>query len=1162
MEILTHKRIYQLVGDSASGSNECITKSEAMEIANAHRKNITSSLSLYGNSECIDVFAVEDMEDLSKLKFANNTFNVAADAIARTTTATSLDIDGNTIEYTATADVDWITDITISGTAIVFQVANNTGGQRVGHITGVNSASKSDTITVTQEAYVAPLKCVYKLIAKGAESIPTITINGESFTPVLDGDNYIYEYTVRVANISDAPASVPFTIRNGGTKVWIENPSITVSPTSWDLKDSLIKDFTVSYSDTLYQKKWNAESGTIARDSSTTTTLTTYSQQETPTVSYSVSDNAASGSSFVYTKSGMKLSAKASDTGCAPSTITIGYNGAQCAIGVICTPDKYKIKWADGTSSKTKSVGSNGGSFQDTVVTTINDEEYTDGSVSVSSSVSWISATVSGRSITISYEQNSGDSDRSGVVTIKDSEDNSITYTIRQSYNSWSHEYTLVATGAGSRPTITINGQSVTPTLNGNAYTAVYTATGTGTDTAPSSVSWSISGGVPANSWGAYNVSVTPTSWNLADGLSESFTVSLVQSGTQYSWGTTSGTIVKDGTSSTAIEGVATSRNGSSYSVSCPDSVTATKNDMSFTATAASSSNTGAIVVTCTESDANGENFSIKVYYDQTDYLVWKSYISPSTLYFGYSADSKSVTMYTWQEWAIAGTIYGGVKNAYKETITCYENQTSVTNVWTKSFTHDGMTETVSCIQAANSIAYSSSINPSSMTFTWEGGSQTATMKTWWWWHGSDTQHHDEKSYDCVVTVSKNESGGSGSEPFTHDGVTQYVSWTQSARPAETWGDWTYVFSGTAGTVSYSWDCVKGSTGSDSIQSYRTRTSSWGNTSKEDVAYSESDGSGPTSNNTTSSAKTGTYSTLTQSGSNKKITRSWSQAVKPTESKTGPYYAWVTDGNFSFGTAGGTLKKNYVQYYKQGSTIVDKTTLEYSITKGILYSTTDSSGSEAVGTTGLTASWTQTKNSKEANSSLTRKSGTGNLSYSAGTVTLAYNCYVRWVVNDGSNIASDSYNKSFSYVENTNTITKDLTFKESHAALGGVAIPDASCTLTQDAKPSSQKTTVTVSVSVRAQAAGDGTILITGTLSQSVPFAFSVTGVCDFTVDGVRYDEGSGYGYTLSFSANSTRTTYSITVPGSGIASNATARSNISSIDEKTVGDTTYKIST
>lgn len=38
MEILTYKKVYQLVGDSASGTNECITKSAAVEIAQAHRK--------------------------------------------------------------------------------------------------------------------------------------------------------------------------------------------------------------------------------------------------------------------------------------------------------------------------------------------------------------------------------------------------------------------------------------------------------------------------------------------------------------------------------------------------------------------------------------------------------------------------------------------------------------------------------------------------------------------------------------------------------------------------------------------------------------------------------------------------------------------------------------------------------------------------------------------------------------------------------------------------------------------------------------------------------------------------------------------------------------------------------------------------------------------
>ena len=72
MEILTYKKVYQLVGDSVSGTNECITKSAAVEIAQAHRKNVTSNLSQYLNNEYIDVFAVEDKPDLSTFSFANN----------------------------------------------------------------------------------------------------------------------------------------------------------------------------------------------------------------------------------------------------------------------------------------------------------------------------------------------------------------------------------------------------------------------------------------------------------------------------------------------------------------------------------------------------------------------------------------------------------------------------------------------------------------------------------------------------------------------------------------------------------------------------------------------------------------------------------------------------------------------------------------------------------------------------------------------------------------------------------------------------------------------------------------------------------------------------------------------------------------------------------
>lgn len=349
MEILTYKNVYQIVGDQTSGNNECITKSQAIAIADEYKKNVTSNLSLYLDNEYIDRFAVEDKTDLSMLKFDSRAFNPASSATTLSTTAKSLDIDGLVIPYTATADVDWITDIKVNGDTITFNVTSNPGSRRVGHIIGTNSAGKSDTITITQEAADITLKYTYKLIAKNATGVPNITINDEQITPELSGDDYVYEYVLRTTSESESLPSVPFTIANGGASSWTENPSISVSPTSWDLSDGLTKQFTVLYSDTLYEKTWDVPSGTIPRDGSTTTTLTTSSHQQSPIVAYTTTDNAPDGSSFTYNASDMTFSATASSTGAAPSNIKVSCNGAEAYIGVTYTPTLGPFyRWKNG----------------------------------------------------------------------------------------------------------------------------------------------------------------------------------------------------------------------------------------------------------------------------------------------------------------------------------------------------------------------------------------------------------------------------------------------------------------------------------------------------------------------------------------------------------------------------------------------------------------------------------------------------------------------------------------------------------------------------------------------------------------------------------------------------------------------------------------------
>lgn len=366
MEILTYKKVYQLVGDNSSGTNECITKSAAVEIAQAHRKNITSNLSQYLSNEYIDVFAVEDKPDLSAFSFANNRYNPQASGNTYTTSVSSRDIDGNTIPYNATADVDWITDIVIAGTEIRFKVNANIGDQRIGHITGSNATGKSDTITIVQEAKEADIDYTYTLVAT-CDSVPTVTINGTSITRyTTSGNEYTFQYTVRVRTENEAPQSVDFTIDGGGVGESYDDGILSVSPTSWDLNNGLSKQFTVSYSRVKTTKTWSRSTGTISRDSSVNVQLDASYDTEYPTIDYTITDQHSSGQSFSYSKGVMSFTAAASSVGCTGS-IFVQYNGLSATIDVIYNkpaeefPDDAEHRWIE-VSPTSHSFSAEGGS--------------------------------------------------------------------------------------------------------------------------------------------------------------------------------------------------------------------------------------------------------------------------------------------------------------------------------------------------------------------------------------------------------------------------------------------------------------------------------------------------------------------------------------------------------------------------------------------------------------------------------------------------------------------------------------------------------------------------------------------------------------------------------------------------------------------------------
>ena len=520
MEILTYKKVYQLVGDNTSGTNECITKSAAVQIAESHRKNVTSNLSQYLNNEYIDVFAVENKPDLSAFSFANNRYNPQAAGNTYTTAVSSRDIDGNAIEYNATADVDWITDIVINSTEIRFKVTANIGDQRIGHINGSNATGNSDTITIIQEAKEANLVYTYSLVAT-CTSAPTVTINGTAITRyTTSGNTYTFQYTTRVRTESEAPESVGFTISGGGAGNTYNEGTLSISPTSWDLKEGLSKQFTVGYSRIKTTKAWDHATGTIARNDSTSVSLTTSTTTEYPAIDYTIRDTHPQGQSFSHSKNGMKFTTTASSVD-STGSISVQYNNLTATANVVCT---------------------------------------------------------------IVY--------------------NTYTYTVKASDANTS-----------GTPAIIINGRNATVTHSEGYYIGKLSITESSTVTAPQNVSWSISGGNKATEWGKYNVSISPNSWNLDDGLTKNFSISMTKSGTKYDWNKTSGIVARDTEVSVAVASSSTNYTGSSYSITGPSGISFTKNGTNVSATASSTANTGTITVICTDSGASGESDTCNVVY-------------------------------------------------------------------------------------------------------------------------------------------------------------------------------------------------------------------------------------------------------------------------------------------------------------------------------------------------------------------------------------------------------------------------------------------------------------------------------------------------------------------------------------------------------------------
>lgn len=960
MEILTYKKVYQLVGDNTSGTNECITKSAAVQIAEDHRKNITSNLSQYLNNEYIDVFAVEDKPDLSAFSFANNRYNPQAAGNTYTTAVSSRDIDGNTISYNATSDVDWITDIVINSTEIKFKVTANMGDQRTGHITGSNATGKSDTITIIQEAKEANLDYTYSLVAT-CTSVPTVTINGIAITGyTTSGNTYTFQYTTRVRTESEAPESVDFTISGGGAGNTYNEGTLSISPTSWDLDDGLSKQFTVGYSRVKTTKTWDHATGTIARNGYTNVRLNTTTTTEYPTIDYTISDTHPSGQSFSHSKNGMKFTSTASSTSCTGS-ITVTYGSLSAITNVFYTEPSY----------------------------------------------------------------------------------DSYTYTVKASDANTSET-----------PTITINGQNATVTHSGGYYIGKITISDSATTTAPDSVSWSISGGTKATEWGSYNVSLSPNSWNLDDGLTKEFSVSMYQSGTKYDWRTSSGTVSKNREVSTDVTSSPTSFTGSNYSVSGPAGITFSKDGTSFTATASGTGSTGTITVTCTESDANGESASCNVIYNPSlkswTYTVNVTCSERPTVTIG--GEDATVTGEI-NAWVGTRTIIAQEDPGEKS---YYVTSGSSSRTWTDVHVSvDPVSMTTSQKPATFSFtafAYQDYTEYSAYTASGTTSNKRAACKP-----SRSYSSGTSSSETCNISAT-NVSGVPGSMSISKDGTSidgtangsgsvtvsySYNGYSDSAtfsityeepEPDETWPSWddpsvTYTFKWNDNSTSISANGIAYDLSNKSdynsytnmgVTSYRTRISSKNNSEDQNVDYSPKTIGFPSGSNSSTYQRTDN-GTFTQDHSGKTITWSWSQDGRPEGPTTGPYYSLITS-SLSFTAAGGTETAKYKRYYLKEGEEVDVTELTHSVTVGVLYSDQDRIWSEIIEGTELSIPCNQSANTKvwKSNSPISV-----HFPAAGGTQKFAVATWYEWETHDSSFIPTiNSQEKSITAEPNKTTSSK------------------------------------------------------------------------------------------------------------------------------------------
>lgn len=489
-------------------------------------------------------------------------------------------------------------------------------------------------------------------------------------------------------------------------------------------------------------------------------------------------------------------------------------------------------------------------------------------------------------------------------------------------YDSYTYTVKASDTNTSGTPTITINGQAATVTHSGGYYIGTITISDSATTSAPDIVSWSISGGTKAIEWGSYNVSISPDSWNLDDGLTKEFEVYMYQSGTKYDWRTSSGTVAKNREVSTDVTSSSTSFTGSHYSISGPDGITFSQNGTSFTATASSTGSTGTITVTCTEFNANGESATCNVVYNPAlkswTYTVNVTCPERPTITIGGEDATVTGDSNDWVGTRVIISQYDPGEKSYS--VTAGSNSRTWTDLHVSVSPSSITIKEVPADISFTAYAYQEYEDYTPYTASGTTSNKRADCKP--------TRSYEtgtSESETCSISAS-NVSGLSRIMQISKNGTT--VSGTANGSGSvtvsstyggyydeatcdiiyekETFPDWTddmYVFGwGIRGgesvvttSISCEFDPVTFQPNNQwsyySIVSYRSRTGSHGTVQKEDVGYTRNGKTAPSTPNTTGQVISD-YGELVQNNSGKTAQWSWTQGTETFPDRWSYVFTW------------------------------------------------------------------------------------------------------------------------------------------------------------------------------------------------------------------------------------------------------------------------------